>query len=358
MVMKTHILFITGAAGYVGAMLCDQFSKRDDVSEIIALDQEECPELLRNNVKIHWITANTSDGTWQKEVRQFSPTTVIHTAWQIRDMYGRKKVQWKWNVEGAGAVFDFALSIPTVEKLFHFSTAAVYGAFRDNTVDRRFTEEDPLREKEYRYALEKQHVEENFEQVWRSASHKPHVFVLRPAAITGPRGRFMRVRFGLQSALSGHLKGNVLYRIISLMVSFVPATPWWVRQFIHEDDVTDIVSLFVFNIPAREAYEVFNITPPGDPVLATHMARAVGKKVLPIYPWMVRLAYFFFWHITRGKIPTSRGIWRFYSYPIVMNGEKISRVYEYQYKYSSQNAFQYTTGRYESYVPKKDRRRS
>ena len=45
-------IFITGAAGYVGAMLAEQFSTRSDVAEIICLDKEPMPELLMGNKKI------------------------------------------------------------------------------------------------------------------------------------------------------------------------------------------------------------------------------------------------------------------------------------------------------------------
>ena len=181
-----------------------------------------------------------------------------------------------------------------------------------------------------------------------SGGHAPQIFIVRPAAITGPRGRYMRMRFGLQSALQGNLKGSFVYKIVTVLTTFVPATKSWVRQFIHEDDVNDIVTKFATEHFEAE-YDVFNITPLGEPVLAPDMARAVGKKILPIQPFMARIAFWFFWHATRGRVPTCGGSWRFYSYPVVMSGEKLARVY--QCKYSSKDAFQYTTGRYESYVP-------
>ncbi len=158
----------------------------------------------------------------------------------------------------------------------------------------------------------------------------------------------MRIRFGLQSALQGNLKGNPIYKVVTLLTAFVPATKGWVRQFIHEDDVNDIVAKFVDENPTSP-YEVYNITPLGEPVFAEDMARAVGKKILPIYPWMARIAFFFFWHLTHGKVPTCPGSWRYYSYPVLMSGEKLSKIYTCAY--SSKDAFQYTNGRYESYVP-------
>jgi nucleoside-diphosphate-sugar epimerase len=345
-----NIIFITGAAGYVGAMLVDQFSLRSDVEKIVCLDKEPLPDLLQGNAKVVWIRQNMATPDWKERVAELHPNIVIHTAWQIREMYGKKDQQWQWNVDGSCEVFDFAFLTPGVKKLIHFSTASVYGAFPSNTLEHRFTEDEPRREKEYLYGLEKSIVEERLREQYESALKAgrpvPRVAVVRPAAITGPRGRYMRVRFGLQAALSGQLKGSLIHRVISLMVSFVPATKLWCRQFIHEDDVVDIVNLLAFG-----EHEIFNITPPGPPVLASDMAHAVGKKTLSVNPFFIRIAFFLFWHGTRGRVPTSRGGWKFYSYPIVMDGSKTTRILGYRYQHESKDAFVKKEGRYAKYIP-------
>jgi nucleoside-diphosphate-sugar epimerase len=352
-----HTLLITGAAGYVGAMLCEQFSKRDDVERIIGLDMEPMPDLLKGNAKIAWIQANTSDGTWQEKASAFSPDIVVHAAWQIRAIYGNFKKTWKWNVDGSKAVFEFALNNKNVRRLVHFSTAAIYGAFPENTFEHLFKESEPMREKEYIYAVEKQKSEEDLDAAIASSKSDAMVAVVRPAAITGPRGRYMRIRFGLQSALSGQLKGGV-YGLISALVSLVPATKGWVRQFVHEDDVVDIVGKLAFEPWKGGKKEIYNLAPGGAPVYAADMARAVGKGLLPVSPLLVRVAYFFFWHLTRGKVPTAPGSWRFYSYPIVMDGSKIETMLGHRYFAPSYEAFKSTKGRYEAYVPEESRTKS
>ena len=192
-------------------------------------------------------------------------------------------------------------------------------------MDHFFTEEELFRETDYLYAEEKRIVEENLEKAYANAKTNvtplPQVFIIRPAAITGPRGRYARIRFGLQSALSGSLKGqkSFLYNVISLMVSWVQERKVASAVYLHEDDITDIVSLFSFN-NVKGDYEVFNVAPPGNVVLGPDMARAVGKRMLVVHPWMVRLAFFWVWHLTRGRIPTSRGSWKGYSYPIAVDG--------------------------------------
>jgi nucleoside-diphosphate-sugar epimerase len=357
--MNKNTIFITGGAGYIGAMLCDQFSKLDHVEKIIALDKEEMPKLLKGNSKIVWITANTSDESWQEEVAKHNPNVVIHTAWQIREMYGDQKTEWKWNIDGSDAIFDFVFKIPSIKRLIHFSTVASYGAFVDNTTCHKFTEDEPFRETKYLYSEEKRISEEHLEEKYKAAKEQKEISVaiVRPAAITGPRGRFERIRFGLQASLSGSLKGrgSILYDVISLWVSFVPVTPNWLRQYVHEDDVTDIVATLAFG-DAQLEYEAFNLAPPGEAVYGADMAKAVGKKKVSVYPWMVRLAFFWVWHLTRGRIPTSQGSWKGYSYPICVDGTKVTKILGYTYRMPSFEAFTSTKGRYEHVVPEELRK--
>ena len=348
--MNKHTILITGAAGYVGAMLIEQFGKRDDVEKIVGIDKEHIPAELRKEPKLVYLNTNTADD-WEEEVRAHKPDIVIHTAWQIRELYGAQDLEWRWNVGGSDKVFDYAFDAANgVDRLVYFSTVSSYGAFASNSVDHFFTEDEGFRKSQYLYAEEKRVVEEHLEEKYGKSTHKPMVAVLRPAAITGPRGRYMRVRFGLQATLAGQMKGGI-YSIISAMVSFVPVTPTWLRQFIHEDDVVGIVERLAFGEKLAKGYDVFNICPPGQVVRGKDMAAAVGKKVLPVYPWMVRLAFFVFWHLSRGKVPTGRGAWKGYSYPIAVDGSKLTRVTGFQYRYAGLDAFRYTDGAYESFVP-------
>ena len=352
-----HTLLITGAAGYVGGMLVRKFAERDDVERVIGIDKEPRPEFLEGVDKLTYLEINTADA-WESEVRELAPDVVINTAWQIREIYGNRELSWRWNIDGSDKVFDFVFEEPSVKKLIHFSTVASYGAFPTNTLEHRFTEDEPFRVTDYLYAEEKRISEEHLflkYQLHQEARPDVNIAILRPAAITGPRGRFMRIRFGLQAALSGQLKDSLVYRIVSLMTAFVPVTPKWLRQFIHEDDVVGIVERIAFGEPSG-TYEVFNICPPGPVVLGTDMARAVGKRTVLIAPWMVRIPFFFFWHLTRGKIPTARGSWKGYSYPIAVDGSKVTKKLGYTYQYEGFNAFNYTDGVYEYSVPPAVRR--
>ena len=339
----SHRLFITGAAGYVGYMLVEEFSRRDDVEKIIALDKEPIPESFKTNPKVVYVQKNTN-GEWNKEVAKYSPDIVIHTAWQIDDIYGQSETQHSWNILGSDKVFDFVFADPSVKRFLHFSTSASYGAFWGNTIEHRFTEEEPFRKSVYRYAEEKRVSEEHLRQKYEATKRNDiTIAIFRPAAITGPRGRFSRgINFPGRSSST-------------MMTSFVPAAPKWARQVVHEDDVVDIVELLAFSSEVK-GYEAYNLCPPGEPVLASDIAKAVGKRVIPIPPQLVRVAFFFFWHLSRGRVKTCPGAWRSYSYPVMVDGSKITKKLGYKYRILPKDAYFYTDGRYEFAVPEKMRK--
>jgi nucleoside-diphosphate-sugar epimerase len=341
---------ITGSSGYVGEMLVDQLSKRDDVKLIIGIDIVEPSSLTKDNPKLLFVNSNLGDFDWQEKVAAYSPEIIIHTAWQIREMKD-KKMQYKLNIAGSDNVFDFAFSKPFVKRLVHFSTVASYGAFPDNEIDRLFTEDDDFRKVDYFYAEEKRIIEEHLKSKRALASHLPAVFVIRPAAITGPRGRFMRIRFGLQSALSGQLskQKSFWYSVITALVSFTPITRKWCRQFVHEDDINDMVTMLAFD-DIEANFGIYNAAPPGPVVLGTDMAKAVGKKPICVHPRVIQLAFFVMRHVSFGRIPTSKGGWKSYSYPIAVDGSRITKQLGFKYSRNSLDAFVKNDGRYEQYV--------
>lgn len=351
--MKSTI-FVTGASGYVGAILVKRFNALDTVERIIALDKEPMPELLQDCEKVTFLQMNTAE-RWQEQIAAYSPDSVVHCAWQIREIYGNRELSWNWNIDGSDAVFDFCFENEFVTKLIHFSSIASYGAYQENRVDAFFTEKDPLRESTSLYAEEKRISENHLRQKYELNHHlNPHlsITVLRPASITGPRGRFMRESISLQSALSGELKKNFIQKSISLMTAFVPVTKTWLRQFIHEDDVVSIVENVLLTQEGKAGtLETYIMCPPGEVVKGKDMARLVGKKAVVLPPLLIRTAFFCAWHLTRGRIPTAPGSWKGYSYPIPVDGSHLTRETGYVYQYKGVDALCYTDGEYEYAAP-------
>ncbi len=352
--MKKNII-ITGAAGYIGAMLVDIYAERNDVGTILAIDKDPEPDFLkskysenRNSNKIVYLQANLADNEWILLAESIQPEIIIHTAWQIREIYGRRDLSWRYNITASDKVFDFAFTHDYVKKLIHFSTVASYGAMATNDINYKYKETDKLRETAYLYAEEKRITEDRLSAKYVKAIHKPMTMILRPASITGPRCRYDMSKFSLQSALSGTLSKDkgLLNKLIVAMTSFMPATTGWLRQYIHEDDVTDIVARLAFDNDIKDQYEVYNICPPGPVVLATDMARALGKRPININVRLIQSVFALFWHITRGRVPTAPGVWMGYSYPIGIDGSKITAKHNYLYEYESLEALTFNKGRY------------
>jgi nucleoside-diphosphate-sugar epimerase len=328
-------ILITGAAGYIGAMLADQFSKAPELERIIAIDKNPMPDLLKGNKKIFWLQAELSEGVWRDKVKIYKPEIVIHAAWQIRELYGQKALQRKLNIDATRKVFEFIFRESSVKKLIYFSTIASFGAFSENKLDFRFTEESSLCENEYLYGIEKKEVEDILQGFYKNSRESKQVFVLKLTSVTGPRGRYDAGKKGL------------LYMLQNVLPFLPVAREDWCRQYVHEDDLTDAVAILVFNDVSKEKIYDTLVIAPNDYVLAKDMAEVFKKRILHVPIFCVRLAFFLAWHLTRGRIPTGYGAWKFFCYPIPVKGNKITEKYGFEYLFSSIEALSKNDGRYQ-----------
>ena len=324
---------ITGAAGYVGSILIEALALSADVDEIVGVDLKPKPDRLAASPKVAWIQADVSTDDWQTAARNYRVDAVVHLAFQIRQLYGRREeTQRRWNLGGAEKVFAFVFGEPSVRRLIHFSTVTAYGAHENNSLAERFSETAPLNERDYLYGSHKREVEQLLQDAYAAADRRTHVTVLRCASISGPYGRFALGRFGIVSTLTG-------------MLPFLPCgRADFGRQYLHEDDIAEVVTLLL-TAPSRDGYEVFNASP-ADYLASADLASLLQKRTITIPPALLRGLFALCWRISRGRIPTPRGAWKFLTYPIAVDGSALTQTYNYRYHFTSADALMARAGRH------------
>jgi nucleoside-diphosphate-sugar epimerase len=326
-------VLITGAAGYIGAMLVDQFAHSNSIQRLTCIDIKERVARLGDHAKVRWIRADVADDGWASEFRNEQIDVVIHCAYQIREKYGRgRDQQRRWNIDGARKVFEFALGRPSLRRLVQLSTVSAYGALPTNSMDRPLTEEAPLGENDYLYGVQKRQVEILLRQSFGRLRPSAHVVVLRLASVSGPRGRFGLNRYGLLSTVAGRFPVLICGRSD------------WGRQYLHEDDLVAVLSMFV-HLPPTTGFQVFNVSP-SDFLGSAVLGRLFDKRVVVLPPALLRALFFLTWHGSRGAVTTPRGAWKFLTYPIRVDGGRLSQIHGYEYRYSSLQALVAQEGRY------------
>ncbi|MBI3633494.1 MAG: NAD-dependent epimerase/dehydratase family protein [Candidatus Vogelbacteria bacterium] len=331
------IIMITGAAGYIGAILCDQFSKSPDVEQIIAIDRLSIPELLKDNKKIIWITANLYQNIWKIPALINKPEVVIHAAWQTNGLFGNEELQTKLNIESSQMLFEFAFKNKFVKKLIFLSDIFVYDAAADQDSDKPFDESDEPKETEYVCGRQKREVENKLRHLFDQSDHKKQVFVLRLSSIFGPR----RNKLGI-----GISDPRVFFSTALPVV--VDSPLGWTEQYVHEDDVTDAVAMFTFSqVGGGESYEVY-ILSPNDFVTACDMGENIKKRIIKLPAALIRVLFSFAWYLSGGKLPTGNGWWKVFCNPLLVDGSKITKSFGFEYLYKSKDVLKDVGGRYEN----------
>jgi len=294
-------ILITGAAGYIGGMLVDQFKDGPDV-QLLAVDRKDQPKALEHS-RVTWCIADCAEPNWSAILGGVKPDVVIHAAWAEHH-----------NDVLAAHVFEYCVR-NKISKFIHLSAIDGYGT---NT-DLPRIENDPLRAGDDLYGREVMHAELAIKKIYGGSQKHTQTYILRLPIVFGPRA-WQREHFFATLRFFKHGR----------LPLFVVEPEYLQFQALHEDDLVDIIGLFVFN-KLPDPYEVYNITPE-DTVPASGLATIFGKKLITVSKGIQ--------NVLSRVVPCGLRS------SILADGNKFTKKFRYKFNYSTYEALTTDEGRY------------
>ena len=301
-------VFITGASGYIGTKLLSLLNDKAEVKEIAGIDIKE------PSISLDKFTFYRKDVREPVEhiLKEHRIDTVVHTAYIVPPIHSTELME-DVNINGARNILNSCLKAD-VKQIFYTSSATAYGFHPDN--DTPLTEDSRLRGNEdFTYSKNKKEIESIF-AAFISGNPQITVTLVRPSFVVGP---------GFNDPLARHLRK----RFVLMPSKTVPF------QFVHEDDLVEIIYLLL----QKRLTGVFNVGADGT-ITFDEMIKLLGNTPIPIpfglmyllngAAWNVRLS-----PVTEFPSPALNMV----RYPWVVSSEKLKRELNYQYKYTSREAF-------------------
>lgn len=257
--MASPVVLVTGVSGHLGAVLAARLAADDAVARVIGVDTTPpTPPVVRRLGRVEFVRADIRNPLIAKVIGSAEVDTVVHLSISATPSAGGgRAVMKERNVIGTMQLLAACQKSECVRRLVVKSTTAVYGvSSRDPTA---FTEEtEPPSSPLSGYAKDSTEIEGYVRGFGR---RRPDIalMLLRFANIIGP------------------LTDTPLTRYLSLPVvptvlGFDPRL-----QFVHEDDVVDVLAL------ASQQDYTGTVNVAGDGVLALSQAvRRAGRVALPV----------------------------------------------------------------------------
>ena len=303
-----HIL-ITGVSGYFGQKLVKLFEGKPEVAHITGIDIK--PPAF-NSPKLTFLQYDVRDNL-EKVFRGRNIDCVIHTAYILPPIHDTALME-DINVKGTKNVLSSAAQ-HGVRQIMDCSSTTAYGFHPDNPL--LLTEESPLRGNEdFTYAKNKREIEEWIRE-FEKANSDISLINIRPCFVVGP---------GFTNPLAKHLCKKICI------------LPWRMApfQFIHEDDLVEIMYLLLKNNKAG----VFNLAADGtmtfDEMLDLHGGWSLKIPIWLLWPlnnlmWYLRVSF-----ITEFPSPCLNLM----RYPWIASNAKIKKELGYTFKYTTKEAFE------------------
>jgi UDP-glucose 4-epimerase len=298
---------ITGISGYIGSRLLAYLDRQDNIQKIVGIDVRE-PGVKSAKLKFY-----------QHDVRQpfgdlfveNGVDAVVHLAFILRPTRNTKLAR-QIDIGGTMNLLD-ACRQAKVKHLLYLSSHTAYGAHKDNPVP--LTEESPLRPiPGFQYSHDKVEIEQALCD-FSASGNNTTVTILRSCPVVGANA--------LGSATTIMFTPFVMLGVTG---SDAP------MQFIHEDDLINIIGLFI----KHKKGGIHNVAGDGE-LKYSEVARMLHKGLLKLPMKLLEFVVSFSWaaHI-QSAAPA--GCLHFIQHPPVVSTAKLKRELGYEFKYSSKEA--------------------
>ncbi len=304
-------ILITGSSGSLGSILTEYFSRKE--ISVIGIDIIE-NDKLPDSKKITFYRESVTDIKKMEEILfHENPTHIIHLAWSYNRLRDQKE-EYENDVMGTKNILDIADRVKSVKQFIFYSSASAYGACSDNYL--WMPESQELRPGEYRYGLNKKRVEELLNQYISKNDIK--INILRVCTVVGPHYDKKR------SAVSILIKFPFMMKVSQSCE----------LQLLHEEDLFFMMDLIMNDQTINGTY---NIAPDD---YATVKELVPDKPFYPVPLRLIKAVFGILWSLHIINLhPSCLNASR---YGIVIDPSKFLKRYNYQYKYSTIEAFKET----------------
>ena len=311
MTQSSQVVAVTGASGYIGALLLQKLEDQGDLRKLVAIDLNPPP------LPIHNIAVYRQDVTEPIDelLEAHHTSTLVHLAFIAERGINRREVisNREANLKALKSVL-YSCRRARIKHFVYLSSHTVYGAHPDNLVP--LPDGAPLRPSpEYPYAYDK-FLSEQMIQEFAEQHPEIKVTVLRPCVVLGPN--------------ADNYVTRTFFRPWLLAVQdYNPPL-----QFLYEDDLARVLTIIIKQgIPG-----VFNVAGEGV-VFFREMAEIVKSKLIELpaflgYP-LVRLT----WRLRLQRYSTAAGL-DLVRYPIVLSTSKLRHTTGYRFWHTSRDALE------------------
>ncbi|MGP8080710.1 MAG: NAD-dependent epimerase/dehydratase family protein [Dehalococcoidales bacterium] len=304
---KIKNVAITGVSGYLGTMLLKRIVQEAEVERVVGLDIREpafeSPKFIfiKHDVRQPFAEIFTNNKI----------DTAIHLAFIVTPIQNEKKAH-RINIGGSKNFLDASLK-GHLAQIYYVGSNTEYGAHYNNPG--LFTEDMPLNPNpDFPYARDKATVDLMFQDF---AKENPDICVTigRTVAVTGPHGDSC----GL----------NLLF--LPVMVQPMDKNPLW--QFIHEDDLVELVVLLL----QRRKSCIYNLSGDGG-LTYLQMIRELAKPSVRLPSWLLYWGTKITWFLHLQSRSQAGGV-HLLEYPIMLSNEKVKQETGYRLRCTGEEAF-------------------